>query len=1803
MKHSIKTKILCSLLSALLIMQIVPFSTFAVEESINNPSSTVPINNISEDTSDILYEVVEKRNEYTKVYKLSDGSYYEVISNEPVHVYNNGRWEEPVGVVLDAPETIDEITDVMSDAVQSISSANVLSRNSTINSGTSSDFSIYSLAPHPTLEDHFVNSTGKRVNSEKIVIAFPQNVGSFSGKMRGIISAQIKIKCNDNDKSGTGIVEVRQNLVPWNGDATATYNIGNAFTDRIYDYKTIDGSGTYIWNITDLYYRWERGLENNYGVVFLTQNEADVTFLEQFLIIKYKDIDILDETFSYTSFDNGRAGETYINEFSYLPTSMFELFSSEGEILPISMKMMYNQNFFDSPVQYGYNWGINYSSTLTYNGTTFVWDNFDGTTVTFLRTNPVQFDSSKNLVKWTDVNNDYVLWVNETNSFDDPSDFSGNAIVSSIDGLTYGFSKGEDGVANIDTIIDEYNNSIEIEYTGGHLIDYIKDGTGKKYQFEYNAHKEGGIDALERIVLVDSNDNDVVLDGKVQDINFVYDNLADYFDSSNTPIPNNSSGLENEHLLLLTSVVFPDDEFICFEYNCLGWLTSTQNIDGQKIEIEYKTRNETSTDNSEIDNTVSIITNVVENCKKTNGNEIIENIEFSSPSPYYRVVKNLDNQGNELSREEAFYNTNIQRIVYIDKDGNKSYYCYNVNADSSAYEVPQLDSSNFIQNPSFQDKKGFGSTVAKIWTVNDSETAYRDSRPYESNYYCMHIKGDSNKTNYAKQDIEVSNIENLSSGDVYSIGGSGYCTLTIPESSRFFGIKVYANYSVSGPKEVCSIAFDNSLCDVWQYRLSSFVVDIGSGTDLLTSFTIQCEYSGQTGNAYFDDIIFNLVSKSVTEEQGTCPCGNNCKYEAGDCPCECSVDLGTVCSCVSCNANTTYHLSDINGNITDLTKTDGSKNMITTYNYNASGNYITSVVDENGLTTYYTNDDVTGLLTSVGDDNGYTHYTYNSMSALETVSRAVTNLSGEDITYITSYNYADDKITSISHNGFTYFFEYDSFGNCVKVYVGQSAENADKMLLADYDYSDDLDSQHINKITYANGDTITYSYTNNNIVWISFDNGITKAFEYEYDADGNIITIVDKLSDLTTKYNYTVTNEDDTSTTYEVYIYKTSNPNVVKYRRQTVDGVTHDSFATVTFSESEISNNYNGQTGISINSNTVEYHNGKFITANATDYFGRRVNVPANTAITADNNSETMSSSSVVIEKDLNGNNIAQSETYYYYNDTEDTAYSQIAGYKNVVSKFVDGENTANSNGWYSCNEYRYEYDDCGNITHIYYGSGSNSYLLHRYLYNEANQIIREDNRQFNKTYVYEYDEGGNISNKKTYSYTLENLGEVISTINFSYDSSWKDKLISYDNYSVLYDDLGNPISYDDNILDWNGRQLISFKNDTQKYYYTYDSEGYCTSKSIYTLGKDSNGNETERLSSKIEFVWKDGKLIYQYSNDEDFTVKYLYDQNGEPYGFITEGKDNFEGINTFYYVKNLQGDIESIVSARTGKTFVNYRYDAWGNTTLSVSSSDFELALAGIIVAANNMLAYRGYFYDASANLYLLKSRYYNPEWGRFLSLDLTETARDDQTDVLSANLYMYCFNNPVNYTDPSGFASQKNIFIVYNRQGSDFVEQANWMKRYAYSNKNCLTRYVEKSSDFVKEWNSLYSYSIKDIHLYLHGYPGNLSFRDDDLSVNDIKKLKKINISGKVYLYSCNGGTKNSYGETAAGEIAKLVAGALVRAVVNGKVYYRAWYQLFSRKPLTKEKGAYWADFHYGKYKGKMTVYSNSIGKTWRL
>ena len=109
--------------------------------------------------------------------------------------------------------------------------------------------------------------------------------------------------------------------------------------------------------------------------------------------------------------------------------------------------------------------------------------------------------------------------------------------------------------------------------------------------------------------------------------------------------------------------------------------------------------------------------------------------------------------------------------------------------------------------------------------------------------------------------------------------------------------------------------------------------------------------------------------------------------------------------------------------------------------------------------------------------------------------------------------------------------------------------------------------------------------------------------------------------------------------------------------------------------------------------------------------------------------------------------------------------------------------------------------------------------------------------------------------------------------------------------------------------------------------------------------------------------------------------------------------------------MKNLQGDIIGILDSG-GNTVVEYLYDAWGQ----------EVGRGGTMwqtLGALNPFRYRGYYFDQESGLYYLNSRYYDPEIGRYVNSD---KYLESGHVVLGNNLFLYCFNNPVRYTDPSG-------------------------------------------------------------------------------------------------------------------------------------------------------------------------------------
>ena len=97
----------------------------------------------------------------------------------------------------------------------------------------------------------------------------------------------------------------------------------------------------------------------------------------------------------------------------------------------------------------------------------------------------------------------------------------------------------------------------------------------------------------------------------------------------------------------------------------------------------------------------------------------------------------------------------------------------------------------------------------------------------------------------------------------------------------------------------------------------------------------------------------------------------------------------------------------------------------------------------------------------------------------------------------------------------------------------------------------------------------------------------------------------------------------------------------------------------------------------------------------------------------------------------------------------------------------------------------------------------------------------------------------------------------------------------------------------------------------------------------------------------------------------------------------------------------------------------VKYVYDAWGNHAV-LDDAGNDITENAVHIGNLNPFRYRGYFYDVETELYYLQTRYYDPEVGRFITIDGIEYL--DPESINGLNLYAYCGNNPVMFTDPNG-------------------------------------------------------------------------------------------------------------------------------------------------------------------------------------
>ena len=89
---------------------------------------------------------------------------------------------------------------------------------------------------------------------------------------------------------------------------------------------------------------------------------------------------------------------------------------------------------------------------------------------------------------------------------------------------------------------------------------------------------------------------------------------------------------------------------------------------------------------------------------------------------------------------------------------------------------------------------------------------------------------------------------------------------------------------------------------------------------------------------------------------------------------------------------------------------------------------------------------------------------------------------------------------------------------------------------------------------------------------------------------------------------------------------------------------------------------------------------------------------------------------------------------------------------------------------------YSYTYDNNGNILTVSDGTNTTSYV-----YDSANQLVRENNQAGGFTHVWTYNYAGNITSRTEYAYTTGSLGTPTDTVTYTYgNSAWGDPLTTY---------------------------------------------------------------------------------------------------------------------------------------------------------------------------------------------------------------------------------------------------------------------------------------------------------------------------------------------------------------------------------------------------------------------------------------
>ena len=847
-------------------------------------------------------------------------------------------------------------------------------------------------------------------------------------------------------------------------------------------------------------------------------------------------------------------------------------------------------------------------------------------------------------------------------------------------------------------------------------------------------------------------------------------------------------------------------------------------------------------------------------------------------------------------------------------------------------------------------------------------------------------------------------------GKATSVGGTA--RKHVHGYERYFGLVAEIAYT-DGTTENQYVSFNGDYAG-WQF--ASGVIVPGKRDEWVKEITVRCAYDYNANEAYFTDISLVLepaetysydskgnpvaatdgsaktASEYFTDSQRlksyTTPGGakHTLWYDASN-----NLQEDTLAGLT----NYTYH----NGSgspTTSMTRKGYSGDYLKSQNvYDSTRRFRTQAVDVNGITTGYAYDTGAARLYRTTAANGtqqdYRYCTGSDRTAL-TYINGVASI---------RYTYDRAQLSDLIRKGYLgstgfwqhYLLNYDAFGNMTRVQVcASSAEQTgytSPVTLASYTYEGNVNNGRLATMTYGNGDSVSYTYD-------AFDRQRTAAYNdgttYHYDYSSD--------NDLTRQY---ATDGDGKVTEQYSYQYdslgrlihsrqSTANGALIQSTQHMYDAANRMTSQSWQFGTGLYRQQYS-YTGVKADGTADSSVDGTISAITTT--------IPGQLDVTSKyeyNDLRQLEKKTVTVPNQNRGTTTVYTRGYTYSVIAEDKDCNRV-GTRLASTAYTFGS---------SSRSFDYTYDAAGNIQTVTTG-GTNvpaAAASKTYTYDAQGQLATETNGGASRAYA--YDTVGNIRSVTT-------DGAVIKSFGYT-NHSWPDLLTSVTvggtTKDILYEgqtqtsDLptsGNPVTYyngRDYHFDWSkGRQLTEAVVGGQTVKYAYDMAGVRSSKQV--------GDTT------YSYTTLSGKVMRQAWGDNN-ALEFVYDDSSQPFAVIYK---HGSAAELYYYLVNAQGDVAAILDS-SGTMVAFYDYDAWGNCTVYDSSA--KVLTDPTSIANINPLRYRGYYYDAETGFYYLQSRYYDPAICRFINADTFATT--DANGFLSANMFAYCENNPINNSDPTG-------------------------------------------------------------------------------------------------------------------------------------------------------------------------------------